>query len=51
MDDLELLGRSEDDLENERKIVKAISKAINRNFWLEKCARICLKKGRIQSKT
>jgi len=51
VDDLELLGRSEDDLDNEIKIVKANSKAINRNFGIEKCARICLKKGRIQSKT
>jgi len=44
MDDLELLGRREDESDNEIKIVKEINKAINRNFWLEKCARICLKK-------
>jgi hypothetical protein len=44
MDSLKLLSRSEDDLENEIKIVKAISKDINMNFVLEKCARICLKK-------
>jgi len=43
MDDLKLLSRSEDDLENEIKIVKAISTDINMNFVLEKCARICLK--------
>jgi hypothetical protein len=30
--------------------VKAISKDINTNFGLEKCARICHKKGRVQSK-
>jgi hypothetical protein len=42
MDDLELLGRSEDDLDNEIKIVKANSKATNRNLGLEKCARIRL---------
>jgi len=41
MDDLKLLGRSGDDLENEIKIVKAISKYINTNFRLEKCAKIC----------
>jgi hypothetical protein len=41
MDEWILLGRSEDYLENEIKIVKAISKHINRNFGLEKCARIC----------
>jgi hypothetical protein len=50
MDDLKLLGRSENDLQNEIKIVQAISKDINMNFGLEKCARICLKRGRIRSK-
>ena len=50
MDELKLLSRSEDDLENEIKIVKAISKDINMNFGLENSARICLKKGRVQSK-
>jgi hypothetical protein len=44
MDDLKLLSRSEEDLENETKIVKAISKDINMNFGSEKCAKICLKK-------
>ena len=44
MDDLKLLGRNENDLENEIKIVIAISTAINMNFELENCARICLKK-------
>jgi len=34
-----LLGSSEDDLENEIKIGKAISKDINMNFGLEKCAK------------
>ena len=50
MDDLKLLGRNENDLENEIKIVQTISKDINMNFGLEKCARICLKRGRVQSK-
>jgi hypothetical protein len=50
MDDLKLLGRIEDDLENEIKIVRAIVKNININFGLENCERICLKKGRAQSK-
>jgi hypothetical protein len=49
MDDLKLLGRNDDDLENEIKIVIAIGKDINMNFGLEKCARIFLKKGRVQS--
>jgi hypothetical protein len=46
MDDLKLLRRSDDDLENEIKIVKAIGKDINTNFGLEKCAKICLKKAK-----
>jgi len=47
MDDLKLLGRNEDDLENEIKIVQAISKDIYMKSGLEKCAKICLKKGRV----
>ena len=46
--DWKLLGRNEDDLENEIKIVKAISIDINMNFVLERYARICSKKGRFQ---
>jgi len=34
-----LLGRNENDVENEIKILKAISKDINMNFGLEKCAK------------
>jgi hypothetical protein len=37
MNGLQLLGRSEDDLENEIKHVKVIIKDINMNFGLEKC--------------
>ena len=48
-DDLKLLGRNEDDLENEIKIVKAISKDINMNFGLEKHVKICLNKGGFQN--
>jgi hypothetical protein len=39
MHDLELLNRSEEDLENEIEIVKAISKDINMNVGLEKCTK------------
>jgi hypothetical protein len=49
MDDWILLGGSEDYLENKIKIVKAISKDINRNFGLEKCKNM-FKKSRIQNK-
>ena len=47
---MKLLGRNENDLKNEIKIVQTISKDINMNFDLEKCARICLKRGRVQTK-
>jgi hypothetical protein len=50
MDELKLLGRNENDLKNEIKIVQTISKDINMNFDLENCARMCLKRGRVQSK-
>jgi len=44
MNDLKLLAHgNEDNLENEIKIVKTISKDFNMNFGLEECARICLK--------
>jgi len=50
MDDLKLLGRNKNDLKNGMKIVQTINKDINMNFGLEKCARICLKRGSVQSK-
>ena len=39
MDDLKLLGRNENELKNEMKIVQTISKDMNMNFGLEKCAK------------
>ena len=45
-----MLGRNENDLKKEIKIVQTICKDINMNFGLEKCARICLKRGSVQSK-
>jgi len=50
MDDLKLLVRNENNMKNEMKIVQTISKDININFGFEKCARICLKRGRVQTK-
>ena len=50
MDDLKLLGRNENKLKNKMKILQTISKDMNMNFGLEKCARICLKRGSVQSK-
>jgi hypothetical protein len=49
-DDLKLLGRNENDLKNEIKIVQIVNKDVNMKFGLEKCARICLKRSRVQSK-
>ena len=43
MDDLKLLGRNENELKNEMKIVQTVSKDISKKFGLEKCARMCLK--------
>ena len=45
-----MLGRNENNLKNEIKIMHTISKDLNMNFGLEKCARIYLKRGRVQSK-
>ena len=39
-----------DDNDDELKIVQTITKDINMNFGLEKCARICLKRGSVQKK-
>jgi len=50
MDDLKLLGRNENDLKSEMKIRQTISKGYKQEFGLEKCARICLKRGSVQSK-
>jgi hypothetical protein len=40
MDELKLLGRNENDLKNEITIVQTITKKININLGLEKCARM-----------
>jgi len=50
MDGLKMLGTNENDLKNEIKTVQTISKDINMNFGLETCARISIKRGRVQSK-
>jgi hypothetical protein len=49
MDDLKLIGRSEEELRNEIQIVKAFSDDINMKFGLEKCARISLKNGTVKT--
>ena len=45
-----MLGRNENDLKNEIKIVHTINKDLSMNFGLEKCGRIFFKRGRVQSK-
>jgi len=50
MDDLKLIGRSEEELRNEIRIIKAISNDINMGFGLEKCARLSLKIGKVHRK-
>lgn len=50
MDDLKLLGKSEEELRDEIKIVKTFSSDIKMEFGLEKCARISIKKGKVQRK-
>jgi len=50
MEDLKLLGRNENVLKNEIKIVQTICKDMKMKFRLEKCARICLKNSSVQSK-
>jgi hypothetical protein len=50
MNDLKLLGRNENDLKKEIKILQTIGKSINMKKKKKKCAKICLKRGSVQSK-
>jgi hypothetical protein len=50
IDDLKLIGRSEEELGNEIRIVKAFSDDIKMKFGLEKCARISSKNGTVYRK-
>jgi hypothetical protein len=47
MDDLKLIGRSEEELTNEIQIVRTLSTDIKMKFGWEKCARVCLKSGKV----
>jgi hypothetical protein len=47
MDDLKLIGRYEEELTNEIQIVRTLSNDIKIKFGWEKCARICLKHGKV----
>jgi hypothetical protein len=46
MDDLKLIGKSEEELTDEIQIVKTLSTDIKIKLGWEKCARICLKTAR-----
>ena len=50
MDDLKLLGRNENDLKNEIKVVQTISKDIKQEFCFRKMCKNMFKKGRVQNK-
>jgi hypothetical protein len=50
MDDLKLIGKSDEELRNEIKIVKTCSDDIKIKFGSEKCARISLKTGAVYRK-
>jgi hypothetical protein len=47
VDDLKLIGRSEEELTNVIQILKTLSSDIKMKFGWEKCARICLKNGKV----
>jgi hypothetical protein len=50
VDDLKLIGRSEEELTSESQIVKTLSNDIKMKFGWEKCARICIKSGKVYRK-
>jgi hypothetical protein len=47
MDDLKLIGRSEEELSFEIKIIKTFSDDIKMKFGLKKCVRISSKNGKV----
>jgi hypothetical protein len=47
MDDLKLIGKSEEELRKEIQTVKTFSDDIHMYFGLEKCAKITFKKGKL----
>jgi hypothetical protein len=50
VDDLKLIGRSEEELTNEIQIVKTLSSDTKMKFGWVKCARICLKHRKVYRK-
>ena len=49
VDDLKLIAKNDEELENQIKIVKQFSDDIRMNFGLEKCAKATFRNGKLQS--
>ena len=47
MDDLNLVAKSEEEIQKEIQIVKTFSDYINMEFGLQKCAKITFKRGKL----
>jgi hypothetical protein len=47
MDDLKLIGKSEEELQKQIQTVKTFSDDIHMEFGLEKCAKIAFKRGKL----
>jgi hypothetical protein len=47
MDDLKLIGKSEEQLQKQIQTVKTFSGDIHMEFGLEKCAKIAFKRGKL----
>jgi hypothetical protein len=47
MDDLKLLGKSEEELKKQIQMVTTFSDGIHMEFGLDKCAKIVVKKGKL----
>jgi hypothetical protein len=47
MDDLKLIAKSEEELQNQIQTVKTFSDDINMEFGLEKCVKITFQRGKL----
>ena len=47
MDDLNLVGKTEEGLQNQTQVVRTYSDDIHMEFVLDKCAEIVLKRGKL----
>jgi hypothetical protein len=44
---LKLIGKSEEELQKQIQTVKTLSDDFHMEFWLEKCAKIAFKRGKL----